>query len=171
MKAFILSLTVKKPLRRPMSAAHRERDGSDTGSTSHSGVSVRPRPMPREQNNMPVTMAASAAVDSTERSMWPAMMTMARPIAITPTKVDCSTMLAKMPIWKKFGTKSEKTISTTASMNQTRWSSTNSAMARWRGDVHGGSVRRIVSLSPVIPAKRRDDGKSRGVTALLTPPA
>jgi hypothetical protein len=31
--------------------------------------------------------------------MWPAMMTMARPIAITPTKVDCSTMLAKMPSW------------------------------------------------------------------------
>ena len=57
-------------------------------------------------------MAASAAVDSTDRSMWPAMMTMARPIAMTPTKVDCSTMLAKMPIWKKFGTKSEKTTST-----------------------------------------------------------
>ena len=97
-------------------------------------------PMPREQNNMPVIMAASAAVDSTDRSMWPAMMTMARPIAITPTKVDCSTMLAKMPIWKKFGTKMEKMISTTASMNQTRWSSTNSAMARWRGDVMDSPV-------------------------------
>ena len=52
---------------------------------------------------MPVTMAVSAAIDSTDRSMWPAMMTMARPIAMTPTKVDCSMMLAKMPIWKKFG--------------------------------------------------------------------
>ena len=57
--------------------------------------------MPREQNRMPVTMAVSAATDSTDRSMLPAMMTMARPIAMTPTKVDCSTMLAKMPIWKK----------------------------------------------------------------------
>ena len=52
---------------------------------------------------MPVTMAVRAATDSTERSMLPAMMTMARPIAMTPTKVDCSMMLAKMPIWKKFG--------------------------------------------------------------------
>ena len=40
--------------------------------------------------------------------MWPAMMTMARPIAMTPTKVDCSMMLAKMPIWKKFGTTARK---------------------------------------------------------------
>ena len=48
-------------------------------------------------------MAASASTDSTERSMWPAMMTSARPIAMMPTKVDCSMMLTKMPIWKKFG--------------------------------------------------------------------
>ena len=107
---------------------------SEMGITSHSGVKVRPSPIPCEQNNMPVIMAASAAVDSTDRSMWPAMMTMASPMAITPTKVDCSTMLAKMPIWKKFGTKIEKAINTAASMNQTRWSSTNSAMARWRGE-------------------------------------
>jgi ABC-type xylose transport system permease subunit len=83
---------------------------------------------------------AFAAVDSTERSMCPAMMTIARPMAMTPTKVDCSMMLAKMPIWKKFGTKSEKAISTVASMNQTRWSSTNSANARLRGDVISGSL-------------------------------
>ena len=48
-----------------------------------------------------MAIAASAATDSTERSMWPAMITMARPIAMMPTKVDCSTMLAKMPIWKE----------------------------------------------------------------------
>ncbi len=41
--------------------------------------------MPREQNRMPVTIAVSAATDSTDRSMLPAMMTMASPIAITPT--------------------------------------------------------------------------------------
>ena len=71
---------------------------SETGITSHSGVSVMPSPMPREQNRMPVIMAVSAATDSTDRSMLPAMMTMARPIAMTPTKVDCSMMLVKMPI-------------------------------------------------------------------------
>ena len=108
---------------------------SETGTASHSGVSVQPMPMPREQNRMPVIMAESAATDSTDRSMWPAMMTMARPMAMTPTKVEASMMLAKMPIWKKFGTKIEKAISTTASMNQTRWSSMNSTVARWRGEV------------------------------------
>ncbi len=81
---------------------------------------------------MPVTMAVSAATDSTDRSMLPAMMTMARPIAMTPTKVDCSTMLAKMPIWKNCGIVSENTASTTTSMNQTRLSSTNSMSALWR---------------------------------------
>ena len=70
---------------------------SETGSTSHSGVSVMPMPMPREQNRMPVIIAVRPATDSTERSMLPAMMTMARPIAMTPTKVDCSMMLMKMP--------------------------------------------------------------------------
>ena len=34
-------------------------------------------------------MAASAATDSTERSIWPAMMTRARPIDMTPSTLDC----------------------------------------------------------------------------------
>ena len=117
--------------------------------------------------------------------MCPAMITMARPIAITPTKVDCSTMLAKMPIWKKFGTKTEKAISTTASMNQTRWSSTNSAMARWREDFMEGPCSAMASPSSVTPAKagvqlwasgrkldpglRRDDGDEE--CWCVTPPA
>jgi hypothetical protein len=82
--------------------------------------------MPWEQKRMPVTMAVRAATDSTDKSMWPAMMTMARPMAMTPTKVDCSMMLAKMPIWKKFGIATEKMASTKTSRNQTRLSRTNS---------------------------------------------
>jgi hypothetical protein len=81
------------------------------------------------------------------------MITMARPIAITPTKVDCSTMLAKMPIWKKFGTKTEKAISTTASMNQTRWSRTNSATARWREDFMEGPFEKCLTPRPSCQRK------------------
>ncbi|WP_246737610.1 hypothetical protein [Nordella sp. HKS 07] len=36
---------------------------SDTGMTSHSGVSSIPKPMPREQNNMPVIIAVRPATD------------------------------------------------------------------------------------------------------------
>ena len=49
---------------------------------------------------MPVTMALSAATDSTDKSMCPAMMTSASPIDITPRTLDCSMTLAKMPSWK-----------------------------------------------------------------------
>ena len=85
MNAFILSLTTSQPLMPPIAAPTMRAIASETGTTSHSGVSVRPKPMPREQNRMPVTIAVSAATDSTDRSMLPAMMTMASPIAITPT--------------------------------------------------------------------------------------
>jgi hypothetical protein len=46
-------------------------------------------PMPAEQKTMPTAMALSAATDSTDRSMWPAMITSARPIDMTPRTVDC----------------------------------------------------------------------------------
>ena len=49
---------------------------------------------------MPTAMALSAATDSTERSMWPDMMTSANPIDMTPSTLDASMMLAKMPSWK-----------------------------------------------------------------------
>lgn len=75
-------------------------------------------PMPAEQNRMPTAIAESAATDSTERSMWPAMITSDRPMESTPRTLDASMMLAKMPSWKKFGTKIEKTIKTKSSMNQ-----------------------------------------------------
>ena len=135
MKAFICSLTTSQPLIAPITPPTIRASRSETGSTSHSGDSVKPRPMPREQNRMPVTMAVRPATDSTDRSMLPAMMTMARPIAMTPTNVDCSMMLAKMPIWKKFGIVSEKTASTNTSMNQTRLSRTNSITALCRGEL------------------------------------
>ena len=56
--------------------------------------------MPAEQNRMPTAMALKAATDSTERSMWPAMMTSARPIDMMPSTLEASMMLAKMPSWK-----------------------------------------------------------------------
>ena len=83
-----------------MSAADRSAMSSETGTISQSGVSLTPMPMPAEQNRMPTAMALSAATDSTERSMWPAMITSARPIDMTPSTLDASMMLAKMPSWK-----------------------------------------------------------------------
>ena len=57
----------------------------DTGTASHAGLKVQPMPMPWDENRMPVTMAVRPAIDSTDRSILPAMMTIARPIAMTPT--------------------------------------------------------------------------------------
>ena len=73
---------------------------SDTGTISHSGLSVMPMPMPAEQNRMPTAIAPSAATDSTERSICPEMITSASPIDMTPSTLDASMMLAKMPSWK-----------------------------------------------------------------------
>ena len=50
-----------------------------------------------------------------------------------PTKVDCSRMLRKMPIWKNFGMNSPKPASATSRMIQTRLSSTKASSGRWRG--------------------------------------
>ena len=66
------------------------------------------------------SMAEKAITDSTERSMWPAMMQKARPMARMPTKVACCRMLRKMPIWKNRSIDSEQTTRMTARMNQTR---------------------------------------------------
>jgi hypothetical protein len=68
-------------------------------------------------------MAAKAITDSTERSMWPAMMQNDRPIAIRPTKVACCRMLRKMPSWKKCSMVKEKMARMIARITQTRLSS------------------------------------------------
>ena len=63
MNAFIFSFTTSQPLMAPIDAPTTRAIASETGTTSHSGVSVRPMPMPREQNRMPVTIAVSAATE------------------------------------------------------------------------------------------------------------
>jgi len=100
MKAFIFRRTTKKALVAPTTAPTPSAIASEIGATSQTGVKVMPRPTPDFANRMPMTIAASAMTDSTERSMYPAMISSDSPIASVATKVDCSTMLAKMPIWK-----------------------------------------------------------------------
>ncbi len=100
MKAFIFSLTMRTPLSAPMTLPTASAMMSETGTPSQSGVSCTPMPMPAEQKMMPTAIAERAATDSTERSMWPAMITRARPIDMTPRTEEASMMLAKMPGWK-----------------------------------------------------------------------
>ena len=69
MKALIRSLTTRKPLRAPIRPPTASAIRSETGTISHSGVSVIPMPIPDAQNNTPTTMALRPATDSTDRSM------------------------------------------------------------------------------------------------------
>ena len=81
------------------------------GRTSHAGSSASPPPAPPVPKISATTIAASAITDSIDRSMWPAISVSDRPTAMMPTKVDCSRMLRKMPICRKFGIVAEKTAS------------------------------------------------------------
>ena len=89
-------LTTRKPLMRADEAADGERDEQRDRQRQPFRLRVRSRCRCRAmQNRMPTAMAASASTDSTERSMWPAMSVSDRPIAMMPTKVDCSMMLSE----------------------------------------------------------------------------
>ena len=73
--------------------------------------------MPAEQNRTPMVMALSAATDSTERSMWPAMMTRAkadRHHAQDRGRLDDVGEDAGL---EEVGNEQEKTASTASSMN------------------------------------------------------
>ena len=100
MKALIRSRTIRKPLSAPIRPPIPSATASETGMASQAGCNCRPMPMPAEQKRIPTAIALSAATDSTDRSMWPAMITSASPIDMTPRTLDASMMLAKMPIWK-----------------------------------------------------------------------
>ena len=100
MKADIPTRTTKNPFRKPMIPPTARAIAKDTTGMSQAGSKATPMPTPLLAKSIPVTMADRAAVDSTDRSRFPAMITIASPIAITPTKVDCSKMLAKIPNWK-----------------------------------------------------------------------
>ena len=78
----------------PAAGAERDREAA---SVSH-GSSSSPDAEPRPAASQAASMAANAITDSTDRSMWPAMMQNDRPIAISPTKVAWCRMLRKMPI-------------------------------------------------------------------------
>ena len=76
---------------------------SETGKASQAGSSAKPPPAPPVPKISATIIAASAITDSIDRSMCPAISVSDRPTAMMPTKVDCSRMLRKMPIWRKFG--------------------------------------------------------------------
>ena len=74
--------------------------GSAVATSGPAGAADRSGCFMRTTRPPLMTMAESAATDSTERSIWPAMMTSARPIDMTPSTLEASMMLAKMPSWK-----------------------------------------------------------------------
>ena len=113
MNAFILRPTTSQPLRTPMAPPTASAISSETG---------RRQPLGRERD--PHADAARAEQDAGDHGgergdRFDREIHVAgddddsdSPIAMTPTKVDCSMMFTKMPIWKKLGMVSENTAST-----------------------------------------------------------
>src|SRR5688572_10759939 len=83
-------------------------------------------------------------------------------MAMMPTKVDCSRMLSRMPICKKFGMVSENAASTMTRMIQTRLSRTNSSEARRRDRATaGGSPASAAEDMRDIPKAQRPHPEER----------
>jgi hypothetical protein len=176
MKALMPRRTTRSALALPIAAPTASAIPSDTGKLSHAGSSVKPPPAPPVPKMSAMLIAASAITDSIERSMWPAISVSDRPTAMMPTKVDCSRMLRKMPICRKFRIVAEDR-SDDDQDDQTRLS------RRTRSPARGGSVSAGWSRSRVGMSFRRQRchslasghattaGSIRGRHLALVPPA
>jgi len=132
MNAFISKRTTRMPFKAPISAPMPSAISSETGKASHAGSSVSPPPAPPVPKVSATIIAARAMTDSIERSICPATSVNDSPTAMMPTNVDCSRILRKMPIWKNLGMNSPKPASAMRRIIQTRLSSTNASIGRWR---------------------------------------
>ena len=145
---------------------------ANASSSVSQGSSSSPDAEPRVAASQAASIAANAITDSTDRSMWPAMMQNDRPIAIRPTKVACCRMLRKMPIWKKLSIVSEKTTRMIARISQTRWSSSGLEQhARGRGPCvrRADPDRHAVPVPPVAPADRLSETGAARQAAVRQP--
>jgi hypothetical protein len=97
MNAVIPNRKTTSALKSPIRAPSAKATASVVGTISQDGSAFHPRPVGELIHA--VTIAASAMVDSIDRSIWPAIITIASATDRMPTKVDCSRMLKKIPGW------------------------------------------------------------------------